>query len=218
MIKGLFEIHVTIDHTTPTALHDLITFTLPRADLKRTCAVNPRGDWPNQYMVTKWSNGTEDVVKERAIALAAQMHEHGLFIKRVKVESMASNDGVREVCATRGPATYFEFHAKMALLGHTYAQLGEDILAVGKTLDPGRTAYGVSFNITGKTGAPIVDLQVEADAGRDHAIAQKDVLVEGLKARGYDVIGTLQSEYVVFDTHKDLDAGWLERHGPRAEV
>ncbi len=211
MIKGLFEIHVTIDHTGPTALHDFITFTLPRVDLKRTAAINPRGDWPTQYMITKWSNGTETEVIERALRLGDEARAHGLSVKRIKVESMANNDGVREVCAAR-PGTYFEFHAKMALQGRTYAHLASDVLHAARDLDPKRTAFGISFNLTGKTGAPIVDLQVDADAGRDHAVKQKDALIDGLKLLGYDVIGTLQSEYVIMDNNKGLDAGWLHKN------
>jgi len=119
---------------------------------------------------------------------------------------------VRETCASR-PGTYFEFHAKIALQQHTYAQLSMDVVEVGQKLDLARVAFGVSFNLTGKTGAPIVDLQVDADAGRDHAIAQKDALIEGLKKLEYDVIGTLQSEYVVYDSFKGLDEGWLAHVG-----
>lgn len=211
MIKGLFEIHVTVDHTGPTALHDLVTFTLPRVDVKRTAAINPRGDWPNQYMITKWSHGTEAEVTARALHLADEVRAHGLSIKRIKVESVASNDGVREVCATR-PGTYFEFHGKIALQGHTYGHLSADVLFAARDLDARRTAFGISFNLTGHTGAPIVDLQVDADGGRDHAMAQKDALIDGLKLFGYDIIGTLQSEYVVYDTNKDLDAGWLSKN------
>lgn len=207
-IKGLFEIHITIDHTISTALHDLITFTLPRVDLKRTAAINPKGTWPNQYMITKWSHGTEEEVTARAMKLADEVRAHGLVIKRVKVESVASNDGVREGCAERSN-TYFEFHAKIALQGSTYETLGVIVQRISETLDPDRTSVGVSFNMTGKTGAPIVDLRVTADKGRDFATGQKDILIEALKGLGYDVIGTLQSEYVVYDDNKDLDEGWM---------
>jgi hypothetical protein len=206
-IKGLFEIHITIDHTIGTALHDLITFTLPRVDLKRTAAINPKGTWPNQYMITKWSHGTEEEVTARAMKLADEVRTHGLVTKRVKVESVASNDGVREVCAERAATTYFEFHAKMALQGKAYFALDADVQTIGRGMDA--CTVGVSFNMTGRTGAPIVDLRVTADKGRDFAVGQKDILIEGLKGLGYDVIGTLQSEYVVYDDNKDLDEGWM---------
>src|ERR1041385_1614147 len=94
IIKGLFEIHVTIDHTTPTGLFDLVTFTKGRTDLKRIFAVGGKGKWPNQYMISKWTNGTQEKALDHALKLTEEMRAAGMKVLRTKVEAMAHNDGV----------------------------------------------------------------------------------------------------------------------------
>jgi len=209
MIKGLFEIHVTVDHTTPTGLCDLVTFTLPRPDVKRIFAVGTRGVWPNQYMISKWTNGTLDKAVDRAMTLAEEMRKHGLVIKRVKVEAMAHNEGVPVSSGPDPVLGYFEFHGKISLPpGKSFAAFDADCTRLAGLLDKKTTTVGTSFNLTGKSGAPLVTVRVHG-RGRLHAIEQKDILLEALKDAGYDIIGDLQSEYAVMDNNKALDDGWM---------
>jgi hypothetical protein len=206
-ITGLFEIHITIDHKPEGAAYRFTTFTLTRPDVKRTVAINPRGTWDTQYMFTKWTNGTEAKAIERAHALGREVEAHGLSIARLKVEARASDEGVKEAALVREDC-YFEFHTKILLGSHTAADLEEAIEDLQCDASPDTTS-GVSFNLTGTAGLPILDLRVVPSAGYAFAVAQKDYFLEGLKALGYDISGTIQAEYVILDTHKDLDQGWM---------
>jgi hypothetical protein len=204
-IKGLFEIHITVDHTTHTGLYDLVRFTADHKDMKRILAVGWSGVWPNQYMISKWSNGTAVSVVTKAEGIAEDMRKAGIVVKRVKVESMAHNDGV-PVSDNQWSDNYFEFHAKVDLGTHTLEEFEEDL---GDLEHSEYTVLGTSFNLTGTSGVPLLTLRVEGQLGRAFAIAEKDLVLEQLKDDGYDILGSLQSEYAVYDTNREIDDGWL---------
>jgi hypothetical protein len=89
---------------------------------------------------------------------------------------------------------------------HTLEEFEEDL---GDLEHSEYTVLGTSFNLTGTSGVPLLTLRVEGQLGRAFAIAEKDLVLEQLKDDGYDILGSLQSEYAVYDTNREIDDGWL---------
>ena len=122
-ISGLFEIHVTVD--TDQGYYKLWEYVHKKKDMKLILATSEFGVCKEQYMISKWKNGTYKNAVDRANEIANDMAKEGINVIRIKVESMAHNDGVPvtdddfnqllQDTETIVGKPYFEFHAKIDL-------------------------------------------------------------------------------------------------------
>ncbi len=169
-------------------------------------ACAPTGINPNQLMISKWKHGTEDEAIARAKTIVSEMTGFGLEIVRVKVESMLSNDGVPEVLtADNNPQKYFEFHIKYLCADFT----DMDNLDIARRNYKMKGESGISFNTFKEYIKIILTLRLPGNIGRKRAIEEKDLFMDHFKHEGFHFHDEIQSEYCVYDTNPDYDAGWL---------
>jgi hypothetical protein len=193
-IRGTFEAHLTVD-------------TDRRAEFEALCAELgvahvgielPDGAHRAQPMTASYHRGElADVVVEIE-ALYAKLVARDFTVVRVKLEALASNDGV-PVADEPGDG-YFEFHVKMRVPEGEIPRLASIAAQHDARLsrnDRRRDADGVQRFVTLRC----------YHVGRASAEAKLDALVAALA--GFTVAGTAR-EYTVYDSRIELDAGWLE--------
>lgn len=219
MIKGLFEIHITVDHLANRGFYNLFNYVSKQADqgsMKLIFAVAKDGEHKDQYMISKFKNGTMDEVIERADQIKREMESVGISILRVKVESMAFNEGVpsteddyktflnnRTNCCG---SVYFEFHAKLKV--NSLEKIEKIIKQISdKYYDLISVKVALSFNICGSK-QPLLTIRIYHH-GRNIALEYKDKILEEIKENGYHITDAIQQEFSVYDSNDDLDKGWL---------
>lgn len=204
-IKGLFEIHITVDHQKPGALFALHAFVSRYDTMKKVLAVTEAGN--DQYMISKWKNGTIDEAIAKAKEIEAAMIRDDLKVLRVKVESMAGNPGVpaTRAEALKGEQYYFEFHAKLIVPKSIDTLNGQ--LGIMRFLIPQGARIGYSVNIAG-SAIPLLTIRVN-NTGREEAFAIKDTVIDLLKDSQYHIKGGIQQEFAIFDTNPSMDDDWL---------
>lgn len=219
MISGLFEIHITVDHTTKSGFYNLFKYVSKNDGMKLILAVAKDGDYPNQYMISKFKNGTEQEVIDRALQIKEGMIKKNIEVLRVKVESMAFNEGVpvtdedyKKYDINRIGRPYFEFHAKIKTENIT--ELEEVIISLREILERWKenevcksTFIALSFNLCGSK-IPLLTIRVY-NHGRHTSIGIKDFILNYLKIVTYHIIDAIQQEFSVYDTNDSLDKGWL---------
>lgn len=213
LIKGLFEIHITVKNTNVPRLK---VFCEKNA-VKPIFACSGRGndDTNSQVMISKWKNGLSDDVVSVANDLAKKMTEFGLEVLRIKVEAMQSNEGVpntKEESLKCSRGCYFEFHLKYPLKDADCGMEGLEMASkkVASTISSVcEFGVGVSMNIFSSKTDPLLTLRV-VDGWKSEALRIKDELLDGLKKFGYKSNNGVQQEWAFYDTNISLDDGWLE--------
>ncbi|BAU80248.1 conserved putative ankyrin repeat-containing protein [Tokyovirus A1] len=211
-IKGLFEIHVTVDNLD---VVDLL-FYCKQKNYKAIFACSGRGsdNTQSQAMMSKWCSGTSDVAIQKANSIAKDLSESGFSVLRVKVEAMQCNEGVP---ATKEDAkkcilgTYFEFHLKYPPRECRLEneKLFEDACLVSaKIKSECEFKFGVSTNILSQKVGSLFTIRV-FDSWKEEAQSIKDQFLDGLKELGYRSNDGIQQEWAFFDTDKTIDDGWL---------
>lgn len=211
-IKGLFEIHVTVDNL------DIVNllFYCNQKNYKAIFACSGRGNdnTQSQAMISKWCSGTSDVAIQKANSIAKDLSESGFSVVRTKVEARQCNNGVP---ATKEDAkkcilgTYFEFHLKYPPKDDHFGneKLLEDALSVsGKIISECKFKFGVSTNILSQKVGSLFTIRV-FDSWTEEAQSVKDQFLDGLKELGYRSNDGIQQEWAFFDTNESLDDGWL---------
>lgn len=226
MINGLFEIHITVDHTDKNGgngFYNLYNYVSKNNGMKLILAVAKNGDYPNQntgsltqYMISKFKNGTEQEVIERALEIAREMKQENIEVLRVKVESMAFNDGVpvtmedykKYILLPKTGKPYFEFHAKIKPFNNELESLVE-FWNKNTILKP-HVFVALSINLLSRSENknPLLTIRVY-DGGRIDAIDLKNAIFDDLKNKNYHIIDAIQQEFSVYDTNENLDKGWL---------
>jgi hypothetical protein len=158
-------------------------------------------------MTVCYHHGEIGLVVEEVISQCRALRTAGFALARVKLEAVATNEGVpdTEEQAARAPAAnYFEFHVKLLLPANAdlealraccdrhNARLSRNAL---KTESDGRTERFVTLRLYG--------------IGRRSAFTRLGALERDLSAAGF-AIANRQREYTIFDSAERLDAGWID--------
>jgi hypothetical protein len=174
--------------------------------LKTTHIVLSAGEHASQPMLTRHTEGSFAEVMAETRELCRRLEERGLTVSRSKLEIDADNPFApadRVQALARPAQLYFECHVKVLVRGaedlQRTRQLGEERGAhlsrnALRTRDDGAEERFLTQRFYG--------------AGHDEAAAGQEALLTSLQSHGLTVIET-EAEYVVFDSHVELDAGWL---------
>jgi hypothetical protein len=123
---------------------------------------------------------------------------------RVKVEAVVPADGLADRDVAAFPGGYFEFHAKLRLLGDV------DTVALAALCVEHCAHLSRNDRKRDPRGAAERFVTLRVYAATSHAAgAQFDRLVDALEAAGHDVVGT-KRELTIYDGKRELDAGWLD--------
>jgi hypothetical protein len=204
--KGDFEVHVTARLTSDPMLG---LFRQWCQDRKFGCVwiVLGRGTHVHQPMATwRRRNTVLSAVLAEAHLLAAQLNEVGIPVARVKVEAAPENDEipVEDVqAAAHKSRNYFEHHVKLLRA----ATASRDALL--------RTCEQYSAHLSRNAWREVAAGQEERFVtmrsyrlGRNASAKQLQELLAALTNLGEQVI-EIDSEYCVYDSNLELDAGWL---------
>jgi len=203
--RGTFEAHVTItadDAATRTRFRQLCT----QLGAKCVLIELAEGVTRSQPMTATYHRGEVAAVAEEVAALSLAVRDAGFDVTRVKLEAVATNEGLPETDADAlaFPAeNHFEFHVKAllppaadldalrTLCARHDARLSSNAL---KTDADGRRERFVTMRVY--------------HAGRHSACARFDALVNELLAASY-TLGNRLREYTLYDSAVSLDAGWI---------
>ncbi|MBB2944544.1 hypothetical protein FB565_004273 [Actinoplanes lutulentus] len=209
MIDGTFETHITVRAHEGPALRQFAD----EHGLKFLHIELDRGTWRSQPMLTLHGSGTleaqQAVVREWCERLSAA----GFAPQRSKIEATPWSAGVPETDAdakTEPADRYFEHHVKVRLSSARIVEL----LAVTEVAE--RHGARLSRNARRRDSDGAQERFVNQrcrHVGRQSAAERLDRLVEDFRAAGHEVVSAEQ-EYVVHDSHLDLDHGWLNPPTP----
>lgn len=203
---GTFEAHVTVEAADPA---DRERFRELCAELcvKSVLIELPAGTTPTQPMTGSYHRGTVQAAAAEVVAVARRLRAAGFAVTRVKLEAVATNDGVPDADADAAafpPGCYFEFHVKLALP----ADADPDALRAVCDRFGARLSRNAFKSSADGRSERFVTLRVYG-AGRRTAFARLAELEAALGDAGFAVVNR-QREYSVFDSHVGLDAGWLD--------
>lgn len=208
MISGLFEVHLITTPEQQTRLFAYVTdlshnnnnLHLIPTNPRPTCAQALYGDYPVQPMLTFWLRGDTDSVTKTVNEVVADMTKKGMPILRIKIESMAHNDGVPD---TMHDEHYCEYHFKVKI------ESSKDWNRLVELLTP----YGAHlfYNPYNKTMKPIITIR------RYTSLKDLEALYVSvnkmLTAYGF-VTESPEREYSVYDSNVNLDKNWLFESEP----
>ncbi len=204
--RGDFEVHVTVLAPDQAVLGRFRDWCRVRA-FKCVYIVLSRGEHVEQPMAT-WRRSDVSLprVVEEAERCAADLRRVTIPVMRVKVEAAPDNAEVPvhdPDAAAHDPRNYFEHHVKLL----------RDTAAAREALAQGCAKYGahLSRNAFRKVEAGREERFVTLrsyGAGRVSSERQMQQLLALLNQLGERVVEH-QSEYCVYDSNLDLDAGWL---------
>lgn len=204
MIDGTFETHITV------AGHQakgLAAFAAEHG-LAFVHIELDRGSTLSQPMLTLHGTGHLDRQLEAAHEWGERLRAAGFHTMRNKIEATPWSTGVPQTDADAlgEPAErYFEHHVKVRLAADRVAEQ----LAVTDVAERHGARLSRSARRRDVDGRPehFVNQRCHR-VGRSTATARLDALVLDLRAAGHEVVSAEQ-EYVVHDSHLDLDRGWL---------
>jgi hypothetical protein len=202
--EGTFEAHITI-HADDLRERGRFREFCREAGVKCVLIELPEGVTRSQPMTASYHQGKLAGVLAEVAALGRRVREGGFVITRLKLEAVATNDGLPETDeeARKHPANYFEFHVKLILprgcdldelrrlCAEHQARLSSNALKV----DGGEMERFITLRLYG--------------LGRTSAFRRCDGLVRELTSGGYRVANYLR-EYTIYDSAVTLDAGWID--------
>lgn len=205
--RGQFEVHITVSATDAPA----------RGRFQRWCAergtkciwvVLARGAHADQPMATWHSRNTIlPAVLDDANLRAADLDALGIPVTRVKIEAAPTNAEVPhcdEETADHAPGNYFEHHVKLLRAAAApRAALLEVCDTFGAHLS--RNAFRDTTDGREERFVTLRNYRV----GSSTSERQFRRLLAALPEAGEHVI-EFESEYCVYDSARELDAGWLE--------
>jgi hypothetical protein len=203
---GEFEVHVTVRPPSGAAFQRFRAWCLLH-DCKCVRIVLARGEHVEQPMAT-WRRGatTLPVVVEETRHMIGELERVAIPVVRVKIEAAPDNDGVPQndaEAAGQDEANYFEHHVKLL----------RDPAADRERLLKMCVEFGshLSRNAWRENPQGLEERFVTMrsyNVGRANADARLQRLLAALADLGEKVI-EVESEYNVFDSNVQLDAGWL---------
>jgi hypothetical protein len=207
--RGTFESHITVEAENADG-REWFQQVCRQLGVKCVLIELPAGATRSQPMTACFHHGAIGPVLDEVGAQCRALREAGFALVRVKLEAVATNEGVPDTDeeAARAPAAnYFEFHVKLRLPADLDpvplrsccerhgARLSRNAL---KTEADGRSERFVTLRLYG--------------VGRRTALDRLDALERDLAAAGFDIVNR-QKEYTIFDSSHRLDAGWIDPPG-----
>lgn len=215
-INGLFEIHITVQ--VPHSFYLLWSYVSKNKDMKLILAISEHGKYKEQYMISKYKNGYYKDILQKAEFIKSDMEKNGIIVLRVKIESIAGNDGVPYddevynqliVNSVLVGKPYFEYHAKIDLMQHDIMDLSVICWNLNKDIKKEHPDVYVatSTNICGSK-IPLLTLRIY-NHGKSYATMVKNMIFDDIKRLKFKIIEGIQQEFSVYDTNDDVDRGWL---------
>jgi hypothetical protein len=215
IVKGTFEAHITFDCTYNTQNYI--------ESLKKTCENTKykiifinlntvrKNDKLQQLMTSSYHCGEyPSIVKQ--IEEEAYKHFKDFNIVRIKIESLASNEGVPEKDIEKrlfwdDETTYFEFHYKILVNGCNENKLKElkDVCQRSYTHHL-HLSHNAFQKIDEKDFLYMVTMRL-FDVGRNNAFTINDQIVKYLTDKKFPPLKVVR-EFVVHDSHIELDQEW----------
>ncbi|MFF2617149.1 hypothetical protein [Kitasatospora sp. NPDC058046] len=211
-VRGDFEVHLTVE---PGAAEALAAWARGH-HVKFTHILLARGAAPSQPMLTLRADGTLAEVAAVTSRTADGLARAGFTVLRAKIEAAPWAHGVPasdEDAVPHGAGRYFEHHVKLLLPG----PVPEADHARLATLTELAVRHGAHLSRNPR--------RVRADGrcewfvtqrcrsvGLDTAGRRLEALLRDLAADGREMV-SVEREFVVVDSHEDLDAGWISEHG-----
>jgi hypothetical protein len=212
-LNGIFEIHITVhpknDYT------KLLKYVNDRKHERKFKLVFAVSGTNNQYMLSYFTRkDNEDVAIKSAKDTAKDLEKNDISVARIKVEchdvsNLPVTDNEYEEMKNyliqkynnKCGKPYFEFHCKIST--NYYIDLDE-LEQVVKCYDK----CAISYNLCGFSKNPILTIRIY-DVGFANAEKCKDTIMNGLKKSGYIFEDKIQTEFSVFDSNPQLDAGFI---------
>ena len=199
-----YETHITVAPARDDVLERLSDW-VTRNGLKWTHIVLDRGDSPSQPMVTFRGHGSIDTQRKRAAEIVRGLEQLGGRVVRIKTEGDVHNS---EVPASNSDVLidekrYFEHHVKLRVDSSADLPALSDLVSA----QGARLSRNARRTLCDGAQERFVTQRFN-DRGRDDVLRELADLLQLLRDGGYDVI-EVESEYVVYDSNLDLDAGWL---------
>src|SRR5262245_38654521 len=206
---GTYEAHVTVEAADERA-RERFRALCGELGVKPVLIDLAEGVTPSQPMTSSYHRGTVEEAASAAAELTRRVRAAGFPVSRVKLEAVATNAGVpSDAEAGFMPANcYFEFHVKLALPPEADQDRLREIAR--------RHEAHLSRNSFKQRSDGLIErfvtMRVYA-AGGQTAFRRLDALVAELADGGFAIVNT-QKEYSLFDSHLELDAGWLDAPEP----
>lgn len=210
--RGDFEVHLTIHATTERVLEQFQSW-CQNQNFKCVRIVLSRGDHAEQPMAT-WRRGNTNlpIVLEEAHRYADELNRANFSVVRVKIEAAPFNDEIPvgdEDADAHDPKNYFEHHVKLV---RDSSASRKELLAVCEQHGAHLSRNAFHESEDGREER-FVTLRTY-EAGRTTSAQQLDLLMAALGELGEEVVER-ESEYCVYDSNLDLDAGWLPHSAQR---
>jgi hypothetical protein len=212
-VSGLFECHIFCAPLNPNeASKEHFVVSCEAAGIKALClGLDYEGQGViNVLQSTKYyecSNTPEPVAR---MLQDAEMLSQSLEVIRLKLEAMAWNDGVPVTDADAKALPeghYFEFHLKLDAPVSPENDERLKKLAAELTQELG-IKIPFSCNNMGNKTQRFLNVRTY-HMGSQSAENVVEKVAEALSLRGFRVAKVIK-EFIVFDTNKELDRGWLE--------
>ncbi|UJR16346.1 hypothetical protein I4U23_003252 [Adineta vaga] len=214
-IKGTFELHVTIDctHNTEEVIENLkktcenTKYKVLLIDLEST---NKKRKL-QQLMTSSYHGGEYPEIVPK---LEEEVHKHfeKFNIIRLKIESLASNEGVPEKDLEKelfwnNESNYFEFHYKVLLKDNhkmkNYEQLRQICQYSGERLHLSQNAFKC---LDDNNYHYMITMRL-FDCGRYNALERNETIINYLTMKSFPPLKVVR-EFIVYDNHIALDNGW----------
>lgn len=200
-IKGTFEVHII---TKPEFQPQLFGYINDISNNKTYNIIRPRptnanslyGDYPAQPMLTFFINGDIKYIENVVDNIKKDMNQRQIPIIRVKIEAMAHNNGVPNVCFDEH---YFEYHFKIMNINTT--ELWNKAVKL-------ITEYGchLFFNPYNKNMTPIATIRRYTsltDLDEVYQTVSKLLIDNGFE------LEKPEKEFSYYDSNVMLDRNWL---------
>jgi hypothetical protein len=213
-VKGTFEAHITFDctHNTEDVIEKLKTtcektkYKIIFIDLETDQKKQQR----RQLMTSSYHCGEYPSVVEQ-IEDEAYKHFGDFNIVRIKIESLASNEGLPETDLDKKlfwdiKTNYFEFHYKVLIKSHgkeDKLQRLQNLCRYPHKLHLSRNA----FKETDENNFHYLITMRLFDVGRENAFMMNDSVVDFLTENNFPPLKVVR-EFVVYDNYIELDDGW----------
>jgi hypothetical protein len=165
-----------------------------------------QGESPSQPMLTRHDRGEFSAELQKAFELSRSLEADGFQVLRVKIEASPDSRGVPQADTEAGNQStgqYFEHHIKLLL--------GKDEEMLRLTELASRHAAHLSRNALRLRGDGLTERFITqrcAGVGRQEARRRLEALLHAISVAGHTVL-KIEEEYVVYDNHLSLDAGWI---------
>ncbi len=201
---GNFEVHITV-----AADSDLTSFELwcCQQGFKFVHIILAQGHEANQPMVTwRHSHSQLSQMIEAAQLRCQQLSERGIEVTRLKIEADPQNEQVPltdDQALAHSPHNYFEHHIKI----RRNSTSSLDTLSTWCQQNRAHLSRNARRRIEEDYEERFVTLR-DYRVGWSTTAANLQQLVDGLIDLGQHIV-EVESEYSVYDSNLQLDAGWL---------